>query len=100
METGLGSGATHRKREEEKKWDTDPQLRFIDNFRDFFNPEFQVDYKMSYGREICIQFHSKDECVRNCLQNHALLHSHVRADCICLLVHCSAGYKSNAYTKK
>ena len=48
-------GPTQRKREEEKNQDTEPQIRVMDKFRDFFNPDFQEVYacpKRSDGQEI------------------------------------------------
>ena len=34
-------GLVHRKEEADNTRDTDPQIRFMEKFRKFFNPEFQ-----------------------------------------------------------
>ena len=41
MDSSGDPGLVHRKEEADNTRDTDPQIRFMEKFRKFFNPEFQ-----------------------------------------------------------
>ena len=63
-----GTVQAQRKVESDKNRETDPQIRAMEKFCELFNPACSKGHRcpmIPYGREICIQFHSKEECARN-----------------------------------
>ena len=54
----------------------------------------------TYGREVCIRFHSKEECVQNFSRYYNPLRVQARADCICLIGNFRAGYDMGDHKRK
>ena len=58
-----------RYREEYRNPDVDPHLRVMERFREFLceaNRDGITFPKVSDGREVCIKFHYKGNCFRDC----------------------------------
>ena len=100
---GNGLVQTQRKVEAEKNRETEPQIRVMDNFGGLFNLvccEVNLWTKVTNGREVCIQFHSKGDYVWNCSRSHAPLIGQIRVDYIWFIRHCRAGYETRFDTWK
>ena len=48
----------------------DPQLRVVDIFGDFLDADYQYNLRCPLsvdGRDVCLNFYSKEECVQSCM---------------------------------
>ena len=81
-----GNGSGYRMSGGGGGWDSvhnigvDPQLRIMEKLGEITaaarsdNIRFPL---VEYGRDICLQYHSKVECVRSCMRSHAPLRGHI-----------------------